>query len=243
MKPPWLPDWEKDLHKYPDPTKTSRLEWAWQFLRRNQEYQRLWAKLIQPHYDPADVGYSVYREHRRAGSQSAGYRPLHYLEDAGYQLGVFRQRFGIITVPPNPSEPRGKLQFAAQFIKHTRAHNVTTTLADHEVLMWFDLDRPIEPQVKNARTLLTETVAQKAFRFRPQQYSKYLRLLDAKQARAKTSHIAKVIYPQVKHTYPDYGAKHRIRADLKVAKRLRDRDFWRIAAGGEYQRGLFTPRG
>jgi Family of unknown function (DUF6499) len=53
MKPRWLPDWEKDLHKYPNSTEKLRLEWAWQFLRRNPEYQKMWAQLIKPHYKRA----------------------------------------------------------------------------------------------------------------------------------------------------------------------------------------------
>src|SRR6266566_3503388 len=44
-KPNWLPDW-KDVTKYPDPKqkKVSGRVWAWEFLRRNPEYQQLWEK-------------------------------------------------------------------------------------------------------------------------------------------------------------------------------------------------------
>ena len=40
-KPDWLPDW-KDKIKYPDPKKATGRVWAWEFLRRNPQYQQLW---------------------------------------------------------------------------------------------------------------------------------------------------------------------------------------------------------
>jgi Family of unknown function (DUF6499) len=98
MEPPWLPDWT-DPNNYPDPTNTSRLEWAWQFLRRNREYQRLWVELIQPHYDPAHVEASLDRANRQAGFRRVSDRPRRHLEELGYQLDVFLQQFGISTVP------------------------------------------------------------------------------------------------------------------------------------------------
>jgi Uncharacterized conserved protein (DUF2285) len=102
--------------------------------------------------------------------------------------------------------------------------------------MWFDLDRPIEAQLKRAKELLARQAAQSErvkFRLRSDQYPKYLRLLDAKAADASTSKIAELIYPQVNNKYPEYEGNRRARDDLKIAERLRDRDFRRIAAGGE----------
>jgi hypothetical protein len=40
-EPEWLPDW-KDENKYPDPNEAGNRVWAWEFLRRNSEYQKLW---------------------------------------------------------------------------------------------------------------------------------------------------------------------------------------------------------
>lgn len=37
--PDWLPDWQ-DLSRYPDPKTAPMRRWAWEFLRRNEEYQR-----------------------------------------------------------------------------------------------------------------------------------------------------------------------------------------------------------
>jgi hypothetical protein len=48
MKPDWLPDW-KDPKAYPKPNDRSLKQWAWQFLRRNPEYQadyKRWRELL-----------------------------------------------------------------------------------------------------------------------------------------------------------------------------------------------------
>src|SRR5262249_196022 len=47
--PPWSPDWTNRDH-YPNPKNMSLAQWACQFLRPNQEYQKLWAKLVKPTY-------------------------------------------------------------------------------------------------------------------------------------------------------------------------------------------------
>ena len=39
MKPHWLPDWD-DVKAYPKPKDLDWGQWAWQFLRRNPEYQK-----------------------------------------------------------------------------------------------------------------------------------------------------------------------------------------------------------
>lgn len=43
-KPVWIPDWtQKD--QYPDPDKMTREDWAWEFLRRNENYQKTWERV------------------------------------------------------------------------------------------------------------------------------------------------------------------------------------------------------
>src|ERR1700739_3527049 len=95
MKPPWLPDW-LDQSQYP--SDTTRLEWAWQFLRRNPEYQRFWAELIKPQYDPAHVDWSLQRAAVRARRVSDRVRPSLHQHAGNYLLEPFREQFGIITV-------------------------------------------------------------------------------------------------------------------------------------------------
>jgi len=40
----WLPDW-RDASQYPPVEGTSGTRWAWEFLRRNPEYQKAYSEL------------------------------------------------------------------------------------------------------------------------------------------------------------------------------------------------------
>lgn len=252
MKPRWLPDWEKDLHKYPKPTEKSRLEWAWQFLRRNPQYQRLWAQLIKPKYDPEDVTRSLARASRETGFRPIStFRRRYYLEEIRYSLEPFKRQFGIGTVPPDPAEPTAKLQFSAAFIRYANrpfpwprpgsAEYQSPLVKDAEVILWFDLNWPLDQQLANAKKFLTARATQltaratqkalKPFRFQPKGYQRYLRLLDARAVGAKNSEMARILYPHLRNEYPEYDGNRQVRSDLRTAERLRDRDFLRIVGG------------
>jgi hypothetical protein len=58
-KPDWLPDW-KDISKYPDPKEASGGVWAWEFLRRNPQYQQLWEQYAALPPGPVYAGHSAY---------------------------------------------------------------------------------------------------------------------------------------------------------------------------------------
>jgi hypothetical protein len=242
----WHPDWKKG-DSYPDPIKTSPLEWAWQFLRRNLEYQQLWSERIAPVYNSALVDLSLRRVGETGQLMSTPVRKSRDEIDLGQDLGLFRDRFGIVTVPPAPSEPKARIRFAAQFIHYASGPHVPgqshrgipTNLREFEVLLRFDLQLHVDAQLSNARKLLMETIEQKRqskaiipfnFRCRPDKYTRYLRLLDADVAAASDGAIAKVIHPILPNNYPDYYGSRKVREDRAVAESLRDNP-WRIAAG------------
>ena len=108
-----------------------------------------------------------------------------------------------------------------------------TVLDGDQLLVWFDLSEFIDLQLRNTKKLLNDRASRiNGFRFAPKKYTAYLRLLDAKEEHASHSQIVKTLYPRVKNVYPKYNGNKRVRKELKIAIRLRDRDFWRIAAGG-----------
>jgi hypothetical protein len=244
--PSWLPSWTNQT-KYP--AKASRLDWAWEFLRRNPEYQKLWSQLIAPNYDPRHVTMNLKRTPALAQKVYDRVRTPIKKSFRDYPFDRFRAQFGIISVPLNPSERKARILFAT--IRYARkplkrggmppgwTYSVPTALQDHEVLVWFDLRRPIEWQLKTAKKVLTEQIKEEKlegvpfqFRFRPQQYVRYLRLLDAKAAGVKDAFVAGVLYPGIKNTYPDYAGSRKVRDDRKIAERLRHYP-WQIAAGGK----------
>src|SRR6266700_5276026 len=94
--PDWLPDWTKP-DQYPDPKTTSSRQWAWEFLRRNPEYQRLWDELIAPHFDPKVWYNDQILEILRNDEYQRRWNELIPPES---HSEVFEQRFGIRSFPP-----------------------------------------------------------------------------------------------------------------------------------------------
>jgi len=250
MPPRWLPDWQNPA-QYPNPAQASRVDWAWEFLRRNPDYQRLWSHLIKPSYKRAHVKFSWRHVVPPAQLVSNRIRPYLHCTAGNYPLAIFRARFGIVTVPPNPSEPKPKLRFDPEVIRYARkplkrggtppawTYSVTANLQDHEVLIWFDLRWPIEAQLKSAKKLLKQQINQNLpkgnqfqFRIRPQQYARYLRLLDAKIAGATNAQVAHLIYPRLPNTYTNPAGSRQVRRDRAIATSLRDNP-WRIVARGK----------
>jgi hypothetical protein len=163
---------------------------------------------------------------------------------AGQPAGAedFVEQFGIETLPPpDPADPSPKLRFCCQFVPSVQKPSgwpaerefAFSTVLDHDqVLIWFDLNRPINLQLRSAKELLNGAASQRnPFRVRSDQYSDYLRLLDAKEVHATHSQIASILYKRVTNVHPALEGNRRVRKDLKIAERLRDQDYWRIAAG------------
>src|SRR5262249_43019243 len=66
MNQPWRPDWT-DKSSYPNVKATPSLQWAWEFLRRNDPYQQLWNEMIGPIHDAAkfDDAWKTFQRTRR----------------------------------------------------------------------------------------------------------------------------------------------------------------------------------
>jgi Proteobacterial transcriptional regulator-like domain len=214
MKPPWLPDWRG---AYPDTKKASAHQWAWEFLRRNPEYQRLWEKVIKPTYKC---------------------KTLEREKHSGPIL-AFKKKFHIMATDleplPSPSEDEAKdLSFDAPFIL-LRAPDgrgpieFPCAIEQNEMLVFFNLSWPILPQLALVKEALiqAERAEHQAARFRRRanHYPTYLRLLDAKAAGVGTRELVETLYAKLSNA----NALQTMRDHFRAAKRLRDKDFWLIA--------------
>jgi Proteobacterial transcriptional regulator-like domain len=218
------PDW-KSRDNYPDPQNTSSSQWAWEFLRRNPEYQLLWEKLIKP----------IYKSPRSANRLRP---PILEFERQFHITDTFVQ------LPPSPAAKQAPtLYFDAPFILCRGASNAGPIRFDwsiglNEMIVLFDMTRPIKPQLERVKmALVTASKDQEnrnsEFHRHTRSYRKYLRLLDAEIAGATWSQIAKELYPHLSDAYPNRPGRRQGRSDFKIAKRLRDEDFWRIARSGQ----------
>lgn len=204
-----VPNW-LDAGLYPQPTGPfALLDWAWQFLRRNHEYRRVWLDKVAPFLE-------------EDGALSEDY--VHPAEFGKFGLSL--------AWPHSPADDhRGEFDFAATWVKEIRrvkgggSRNVR--LADHEVAYVFDLSKPLEPQIINIRKQVDSTQKRwlkktgstlEPVRARTDKYVIYLRILDADDAGALDKEIGSVLYQNLSgDQLRDTLRKHR-----DAARSLRD---------------------
>jgi hypothetical protein len=221
MKPSWLPDW-RVASNY---ANSSRRQWAWEFLRRNKQYQQLWKRLIGPNYGSATLN-SNWNDQ---GPRAPGRRARVQIQGHPTPNEPFRTKFHIASYPPPaPWERKAKLKFDSETIPYDRGRTgcpyreVSGEIGENEIVMWFNLDWPFRQQIANAEKLLKRVGKNTQARARPGSYREHLRVLDALAVGKTIKEIATELYPG------QPTGIQRVRDHKKAAERLRDRDFWRI---------------
>jgi hypothetical protein len=220
--PDWLPDW-RDPTLYPDPKSTSRKQWAWEFLRRNETYQAEWIVKDASKYS---VHYSTVEQ------------DTDYKNQCMFLLGC---EWGLACVAPDPANDTPK---PLAFLSSVRIGAVTYedvqtygqipfSSNDWPVVgVIFNLEASIRSQIDEAEKFLNATKARfedegkispKEYRFPKGELLKtYLRCLDGKRVGVSVKEIAKVLFPSIKNKYPDYRADNRVKDSLKAAEELVD---------------------
>lgn len=214
--PAWLPDWT-DPRQYPDANSSPTL-FAWEFLRRNPDYQAAYAETVAPikarHADGKPYQYSP---------------PLEPEENA--VLLALADRFGLsapVFPAPESDNPEPFLlkgHRGAAFPEPTAYQK-----ADGKVLLELDLAFPLDIQWHRLERLLRSM--QDEFKERGGEvYNQrhqwtnlphYLRTLDAEACGATRAEMAEVLLPDIDNSYPDYSASGRIDKWLQVAREYRD---------------------
>ncbi len=231
-KPDWLPDW-KDITKYPDPEKVTGRVWAWEFLRRNPQYQQLWEESAAL---PKSVGF-IYHE-----SFSNLEKRLEITER-------FEKEFGVrAPAPPSMASTDPDFEWRPMFIDQHIKHRMKPVgwpedeepyLIDEvlhdpaEVVIWFNLRWPLAHQVEAAEKLLEgqensllarEIIDDNNHKMKSQHFQDYLRISDAAAMGAAPKEIAETIFGFADE-YPDHKGQQRVSHALKRAKWLRDAGF------------------
>jgi hypothetical protein len=230
-KPEWLPDW-KDESKYPDPKKTSGRVWAWEFLRRNSQYQQLWEE-----FEALSPGL-LYSGHSANAFRDISKR--------------FEQDFGVRNpAPPEITTEDSEFERRPTFIEQKPRHWVLpANVSDDdefetpviylenpaEIVVKFDLRVQINPQLIYVAGMLKEELKRlanaKLLRGEPRarfdNYPDYLRVLDAKLSGVTYKTIGAEILKVKDPAYQKPNATYA----FKSAKRLRDGDYRFLAALG-----------
>lgn len=192
-------DYWRDPMKYPAAESTSLHRWAWEFLLRNPEYRRELEEAI-----------TLQKEQLGAGAS-----PL----DTIQLIDALNARWGINSF--HNWDEEHPLDTATQFDRAPR-RTVAAPTRDDRVVLEFDLDKPVDPQLERARHTLNAE-QQKRFpnfkrkRNQVQKFPLYLRVLDALAAGAGPDEMLDVFATQV----PEVDERT-VRYWKTCATRLRD---------------------
>jgi hypothetical protein len=196
--------------------------WAWEFLRRNINYQKDWNKELK-------------------FFQSSSSEPIGNIESSSFflepQQNDCRKKWGIYYfINPNTDNP-DMLFFDAGYgrIYRESGHVI---LQPGQVAAVFDLQRPIKPQFKQIDRGLKEWkrrfdrngIIQPTI---PRKYNKddwgiQLRVLDAKTSGIETKEIADELFPGYSNKYPDKQANRHVIDSHAAAKKMVDRGYLKI---------------
>ena len=199
--------------------------WAWEFLRRNKDYQNDWRDL------KIKLGSLAEKYPNLQAKEWEEVFNNHSLFSA---LTISAAKWGLARFA-NPDDPYHPvtvewLQAGGRILCPGRESSVWGD-PYYEVVA-FDLSAPLAEQLKMAETHL-ERVKEKRIderqievmppvRAQPERWPGYLRALDAEASGVATPEIASVLLPHIKNVSPDYSGNQSIRNWLGSGKRLRD---------------------
>jgi hypothetical protein len=184
-------------------------EWAWQFLRRNKDYQQAWAQYVDRFFQ------AKYPTTPLLIEPPVKLTSHYLLNDEVNKWGI-----GITYINPNIIHP-ANIEFATPLAVEMRTAKITVT---------FDLTKSIPPQLaKASQDLITIQNAKKnkaalqveQTKHHPKKWPLYLRVLDAHLTSAPHSTIAKILFPDV----PDKRGTKKVGDTLKQALKLVNGDY------------------
>ncbi len=201
--------------------------WAWEFLRRNREYQQDWKKVLKNYY------------------QCYTFRIAPDIEEDDFSIEPTiidcRKKWHIASfVNPNTDYPLS-LDFVAcygsVFLQSTKVD-----LKPEQVAVVFDLSLPIKRQVditaKRLRQWQKLYEKRKIIKVRKPKtqsglWESYVRTLDAKASKAKNKEIFEVLYSKTRQHPFDKDYHHTVVRDASdAAKELVDGGYRNIVSGG-----------
>ena len=220
--PDWLPDWTKP-DEYPAPKKTSGARWAWEFLRRNEDYQQ---------------DYAIYSPIKEKDKEKDSGRNI--AETFGKKYHLTRGMFPDPAwnppddIPGRP--PRGILLFddiygtsSPGIIAHGPiGPRSISPQSEAEVIVRFNLEIPTKIQLEMVGYTLDQLrkILRKDGLIKPlknkldgRRYQRYLRLLDAETNGITHNEIAAVIFPTF------MNGEKKVTTQLTAARRLKNQNY------------------
>jgi hypothetical protein len=222
----------RDPGAYPEPATTSMVQWAWEFLRRRDDYRRVWQKLVQPYVDGDRLNMAVAgRDNldvlRRALQEG---RPFHRRPP----WDALRDEYKVFSNPVSATPHNCTLDPRLGLPPWFEGIGVSVVVADSsgivpasKVVVELDLAVPDAPQVEGVLYALAAArrgARQPIVRMRVDKFPQYLRLLDFQEAGTSDDVIAE-------HLFPDASGEklHDLIRKSFASARQWQNNHWRIA--------------
>jgi len=213
------------------------LVWAWEFLRRNEEYRSCWLALVAANRRETwekfeEFGIQLLWDPRQSSS-------IPTFSDLGTALLPSpAARYERLPDSSPPASPLGFVQPSrANLSKEEILENSKFSLSWFEMAVAIDLRLPLDDQLKAIRKLAEEEQAllKKAGLINPKtartsdKYALYLRILDAEDAGVKRSDIEDALFPNIDNSYPQRLRSKAFDNARLEARRLRDTGYRALA--------------
>jgi hypothetical protein len=221
-----LPD-PTDAAAYVKPAEAPMTAWAWEFLRRREDYRKRWQQLIgrflNEHGELDGVAIDREREAIETNALKNG-QPFEWKMPQvalGDEFGITFSSIGNIALNPRVSDPP-PFKGVDMVVMVDRVDRVRPP----KVLIEFDEALPIGPQISMARRELDRRAKRvKPIRSQVEKFPRYLRMLDFQDIGALDAVIGR-------HLFPDQGGeklRNSLRDTFEAAHRWSD-EYRRIAA-------------
>ncbi|MGZ2410755.1 hypothetical protein ACUXST_000152 [Sphingomonas sp. F9_3S_D5_B_2] len=211
-----LPDWTESS-AYPPSVSLTKRQWWWQFTRRNPDYRKLWLEacaLREPHQTMGTDGRWYGPRMQYAGDAKAietlrvQFRLPKLLDPAcdfsdSILMTLMEPTGGIHHLPRSGAVDRARRRIErGEDINRLRDEyadceeiRMSAGLVNYE----FDLRKPLPAQMKKAeehlRNVQAATRGRQKWKPEPGNWSSYLRVLDARDAKASWSTIGRTLWP------------------------------------------------
>jgi hypothetical protein len=235
----WLPDW-MDESAYPNPgpdTFHGKIVWAWEFLRRNPEYQKIYDLYKQT----SDTSEKVLLGLEIAQKYGFRFRPVAPSQDDPFTLPPLttselsaEERTLLTDTFFNFSSPVRVLNNFSRMWGITsspvQSDLMTQGLGSNNIVIAFDLGLPPGPQMEIAGKYIEDL--RDLLKMKPQEYNfhfgdfkNYLRILDAKLSGATNDEIASKISLKTSGHEDAGQGEIGIQRAYKRAKEIRDKEY------------------
>lgn len=210
-----IKDWKKEA-EYPEHGDLS--QWAWEFLRRNHEYQ-----IDMGRYAQGEEGFKGIYEFTDRWEWALN-EPVVCNYDAGngelvtthlFRVLQDKYRLGALSDIPPPTNDKVNIVcnttppilFSFGNDEQKKGNSVSPK-CKYDVVVQFDISKPIDHQLHRVKEILEARalnigIKHKNKRKQLSMYPKYIRVLDALASGAKRDEIARVLIPHINNGYDD----------------------------------------